>query len=93
MFSSLLIIENIPLGNNLPFFKIFKLKFISLDLSSITPFNLKSFSLLFPNAICKIFFIVHFKSIERELKEKLELSDLGIVNSGFYISHAIGCRK
>ena len=34
-----------------------------------------------------------FKSIERELKEKLELSDLGIVNSGFYISHAIGCRK
>ena len=34
-----------------------------------------------------------FKSIERELKEKLELSDLGIINSGFYISHAIGCRK
>ena len=34
-----------------------------------------------------------FKSLERELKEELELSDLGIINSGFYISHAIGCRK
>ena len=34
-----------------------------------------------------------FKSLERELKEELELSDLGIINSGFYISQAIGCRK
>ena len=34
-----------------------------------------------------------FKSIERELNEKLEFSDLGIINSGFYISHAIRCRK
>ena len=34
-----------------------------------------------------------FKSIERELNEKLELSDLGVINSGFYISHAIRCRK
>ena len=34
-----------------------------------------------------------FKSICKELGAKLELTDLGIVNSGFYISHAIGCRK
>lgn len=34
-----------------------------------------------------------FKSICKELVAKLELTDLGIVNSGFYISHAIGCRK
>ena len=34
-----------------------------------------------------------FKSIERALNEKLELSDLGVINSGFYISHAIRCRK
>ena len=27
------------------------------------------------------------------VRPKLELTDLGIVNSGFYISHAIGCRK
>ena len=33
-----------------------------------------------------------FKSICKELGAKLELTDLGIVNSGFYISHAIGCR-
>ncbi|NCV19738.1 MAG: methyltransferase domain-containing protein, partial [Rhodobacterales bacterium] len=33
------------------------------------------------------------KSIEREFIGKLELSDLGIINCGFYISHAIGCRK
>ena len=34
-----------------------------------------------------------FKSIYKELGARLELTDLGIVNSGFYISHAIGCRK
>ena len=34
-----------------------------------------------------------FKAISNELGAKLELTDLGIVNSGFYISHAIGCRK
>lgn len=34
-----------------------------------------------------------FKSTCKELGAKLELTDLGIVNSGFYISHAIGCRK
>ena len=34
-----------------------------------------------------------FKSICKDLGAKLELTDLGIVNSGFYISHAIGCRK
>ena len=34
-----------------------------------------------------------FKSICKELGARLELTDLGIVNSGFYISHAIGCRK
>ena len=33
-----------------------------------------------------------FKSIYKELGARLELTDLGIVNSGFYISHAIGCR-
>ena len=34
-----------------------------------------------------------FKSTCKELGAKLELTDLGTVNSGFYISHAIGCRK
>ena len=33
------------------------------------------------------------KAISRELDAKLQLSDLGVINSGFYISHAIGCRK
>ena len=33
-----------------------------------------------------------FKPICKELGAKLKLTDLGIVNSGFYISHAIGCR-
>ena len=34
-----------------------------------------------------------FNAISKELDAKLELTDIGIVNSGFYISHAIGCRK
>ena len=34
-----------------------------------------------------------FKAISKELGANLELTDLGIVNSGFYISHAVGCRK
>ena len=33
------------------------------------------------------------KAISRELDANLQLIDLGIINSGFYISHAIGCRK
>tara|TARA_Y100000589_G_scaffold272123_1_gene265078 strand:+ start:257 stop:928 length:672 start_codon:yes stop_codon:yes gene_type:complete len=33
------------------------------------------------------------KAISKELDAKLELTDLGIVNSGFYISQAIGCKK
>jgi magnesium-protoporphyrin O-methyltransferase len=33
------------------------------------------------------------KAISRELDAKLQLIDLGVINSGFYISHAIGCRK
>ena len=34
-----------------------------------------------------------FKAISRELDGNLQLIDLGVINSGFYISHAIGCRK
>ena len=34
-----------------------------------------------------------FNAISKELDAKLELTDLGIVNSGFYISRAIGCKK
>jgi magnesium-protoporphyrin O-methyltransferase len=33
------------------------------------------------------------KAISRELDANLQLIDLGVINSGFYISHAIGCRK
>ena len=33
------------------------------------------------------------KEISRELDANLQLIDLGVINSGFYISHAIGCRK
>lgn len=34
-----------------------------------------------------------FKAISRELDGNLQLIDLGVINSGFYISQAIGCRK
>jgi len=34
-----------------------------------------------------------FNAISKELDAKLELTDLGVVNSGFYISRAIGCKK
>jgi magnesium-protoporphyrin O-methyltransferase len=33
------------------------------------------------------------KAISKELDANLQLIDLGVINSGFYISHAIGCRK
>ena len=66
MLKGLLIIENIPLGSNFPFFNICKHKSISLDFSSITPFNFDLVFTLLPKAKLYIFFFVHSEFKERE---------------------------
>ena len=71
MLSEWFIIEKIPLGSNLPFFNICKLMFISLDLSSITPFNFKLLSTVLPNAKLYICFIVHLRSIQKEQQKSV----------------------